>query len=373
MPVGHEEPQQLSGPSINGGQPLRGFGKLTKLLRRSETVLIIGHQNADPDAVCSAYAFSVLARKLNRKLTVRFASPDGVSRLSKQILESVPLEAIDSPTVFKSDLIVTVDTNTLQQLGNLKDAVIESARPLVMIDHHAPHPENARTAALVLCDEAATSTCEMILEMYQKTHLSLNRLVARALLIGLLVETGHLSIATRRTFKSAYDLVKAGADPEEALVLTRVTMDESERIARVKSAQRLRLERVNRWLVALSEVGSYHASAARALIALGAHLAVVAGKRDDELTVSFRATHDFTSETGMHLGTDLANPLGVRMNGMGGGHATAAGANVKGDVNDALKLALTIVREFLSHPSKHNTGTETNAQASSQSSVITQK
>lgn len=352
---------------------MRGFDKLTRLLRKSEAILIIGHQNADPDAVCSAYAFSVLARKLNRRLGVTFASPDGVSRLSKQILESLPIEATDSPNISESDLIITVDTNTLQQLGNLKDAVIQSGKPLVMIDHHAPHPENAKTAAFVLCDETSTSTCEMILELYQKAHVRLNRSVARALLIGLLVETGHLSIATRRTFKSAYDLIEAGADPEEALILTRVTMDESERIARVKSAQRLRLERVNKWLVALSEVGSYHASAARALIALGAHLAVVAGKRDDELTVSFRATHDFTSETKMHLGTDLANPLGLKMNGMGGGHATAAGANVKGEVNDALKFALTIVREFISRPLKPNTGIEGNAQASSQTRVITQK
>jgi len=35
---------------------------------------------------------------------------------------------------------------------------------------------------------------------------------------------------------------------------------------------------------------------------------------------------------------------------MGGGHQTAAGANVKGDVGDALRLALNIVREFLSRP-----------------------
>jgi nanoRNase/pAp phosphatase (c-di-AMP/oligoRNAs hydrolase) len=106
---------------------------------------------------------------------------------------------------------------------------------------------------------------------------------------------------------------------------------------------------------------------------LGAHLAIVAGKRNDELTISFRATRDFASETGMHLGTDLANPLGMRMNGMGGGHVTAAGANVKGDVNDALRISLALTREFLSRPPKPNTTTIGNAQASSQTSVITQK
>jgi len=352
---------------------LRGYTRLVKLLRRAKAVLIIGHQNSDPDAVCSAYAFSVLARRINAKLKVVFTSPEGVSKLSKQILKVVPLKVTDDPEMSGMDLIITVDTNTIQQLGELKGPVLQSGKPLIMIDHHAPHPENTKTAAFVLCNERATSTCEMILDMFRKLRLTPNRSVSQALLIGLLVETGHLSIATRDTFESAYSLIRSGADPEAALAVTRSSMDESERIARLKSAQRVRLERVDKWLVAVSEIGSYHASAARALVALGAHLAVVAGKRNDELTVSLRSTREFASETGMHLGTDLANPLGVKMGGMGGGHATAAGANVKGEVNEALKLALTLVREYVSRPPKPNTAATGYAEASSQTRVTTQE
>jgi len=351
---------------------MQGYNRLASLLRKAKAVLIIGHQNSDPDAVCSAYAFSVLAKQINRKITATFTSPDGVSKLSKQILTALPLEVTDQPDLALADLIITVDTNTLRQLGNFSQPILESRKPLIMIDHHAPHPENAKTAMFVLCDEKATSTCEMILEMYQNLRLPLKRDVAQALLVGLLVETGHLSIGTRQTFKSAYELVRAGADPDEAMALTRSTMDESERIARIKSAQRVRLERVGKWVIALSEVGSYHASAARALVALGAHLAIVAGKRNDELTVSFRATREFTAETGMHIGSDLANPLGARMNGMGGGHSTAAGANGKGEVNETLRNALVLVREFLTQSPKPNTKTINHPQDSSQSSVITQ-
>ncbi len=352
---------------------MRGYARLVKLLRKAKAVVVIGHQNSDPDAVCSAYAFTILAQRINRKIKVTFTSPGGVSKMSKQVLQVVPLDVTERPEMSGMDLIITVDTNTLQQLGDLRESIVQSAKPLIMIDHHAPHPENAKTAAFVLCDEKATSTCEMILEMYEKLHLVPNRAVCQALLIGLLVETGHLTIATRRTFESAYALVRWGADPEGAMAVTRATMDESERIARIKSAQRVRLEHVANWVVALSEVGSYHASAARALVALGAHLAIVAGKRDDELTVSFRATREFTSQTGIHLGTDLANPLGVRMNGMGGGHATAAGANVKGDVHDALSIALALVREFFSRPPKSNTERSGDAATSSQTRIITQQ
>jgi bifunctional oligoribonuclease and PAP phosphatase NrnA len=345
---------------------LRGYLHLAKLLRKARIALVIGHQNSDPDAVCSAYAFSVLARKINPTLGVSFTSPDGVSKLSKQILNSIPLQVSDQPDLSAIDLIITVDTNTLQQLGPLKESVLNSAKPLVMIDHHAPHPENAKTATLVLCDEKATSTCEIILDMYRKYRFPLGNEVSQALMVGLLVETGHMSIATRRTFRAAYLLVRAGADPETAFALTRTTMDDSERIARFRSAQRVRLERVGNYLVALSEIGSYHASAARALIALGAHLAVVAGRRNDDLTLSFRSTRDFAEGTKIHLGTDLAAPLGARMGGMGGGHPTAAGANAKGEVNDALKLALARVKELVSNPPNPNTSASANTQTSSQ-------
>jgi phosphoesterase RecJ-like protein len=352
---------------------LRGYPRLVKLLREARTVLVIGHQNSDPDAVCSGYAFAALARRINRKVKVTFASPAGVSKLSKQILQTIALAVTRDPEMSEMDLIVTIDTNTLQQLGELREPVLQSGKPLVMIDHHAPHPENRKTATFVICDEQATSTCEMVLDMYRQSHLVPSKAVSQALLVGLLVETGYLSIATRRTFESAYSLIQSGAEPEEAREITRTTMDYSERIARIKSAQRVRVEHMDKWVVALSEVGSYHASAARALVALGAHLAIVAGQRNDELTISFRATRDFVSATGMHLGRDLANPLGVRMNGMGGGHATAAGANVSGNVNEALKLSRRLIQEFLSRPPKHNTTTTGNAQASSQTSVITQE
>jgi nanoRNase/pAp phosphatase (c-di-AMP/oligoRNAs hydrolase) len=343
------------------------------MLRSAKSVLVLGHQNADPDAVCSAFAFSVLALRLNKNLKLSFAAPEGVSKLSKQILRIVPLEVTTDPNPSTVDLVITLDTNTLQQLGNLRASVVESGKPLVMIDHHAPHPDSATTATFVICDDTATSTCEMILEMYKQFRVTPSKPVSQALLIGLLVETGHLSIATRAAFNSAFALIKNGADPETALAATRSTMDESERIARMKSAQRLRMDRVGKWVIALSEVGSYHASAARALIGLGAHVAVVAGKRDSELTVSLRSTREFTSETGLHLGRDLAGPIGTRMGGMGGGHATAAGANVSGEVNQALKLASRLIRDFLMTPKKDNTPPSGNAAAPSHTGVIIQE
>ena len=348
---------------------MRKFSNVVKLLRQADSVLILGHQNSDPDALCSAYAFSVLARKINHKIRTSFCSPGGVSKLSNQILSTaVPLIINEKPNLNDFSLMVTVDTNTLQQLGELREAVQRSSKPIVMIDHHAPHAENANAVATIICEENATSTCEIILAMFTRMHIKPDRRVSQALLIGILVETGHLAIGTKKTYAAACNLIRNGADPEGAVALTRQMMEESERIARVKTAQRLRLERINRWLIATSYVGSYHASAARGLIALGAHLAIVAGKRNDELTVSFRCTREFVQESGVHLGTDLASEIGRQMGGMGGGHATAAGANVKGEPNEALKRSIRILHAILDH--KSNSLDKTNSPGSAQTQVV---
>src|SRR3972149_3758652 len=127
-------------------------------------------------------------------------------------------------------------------------------------------------------------------------------------------------------------------------------MDSSERTARIKACRRAKLVKINDWIIAFSHVSAYQASAARALVDLGAHVAAVAGKRDDGVEVSFRCTREFNMDTGIHLGRDIANPLGELLKGMGGGHAAAAGANGIGSVEKALKQCMQLFTEQLSKP-----------------------
>jgi nanoRNase/pAp phosphatase (c-di-AMP/oligoRNAs hydrolase) len=122
-------------------------------------------------------------------------------------------------------------------------------------------------------------------------------------------------------------------------------MDFSERVARLKACRRAKLFTVNDWIIALSHVSAYQASAARAIIELGSHVAVVAGQKNENIEISLRSTREFYEKTGLHLGKDVAKPLGESLHGMGGGHATAAGVNGTGDVETALKWCLRLLKE----------------------------
>jgi nanoRNase/pAp phosphatase (c-di-AMP/oligoRNAs hydrolase) len=334
---------------------VRRYEQLTKTVKVSRRVLIVGHQNADPDAVCSAYLLSRALKHMNRRLIVTAVSPDGVSKVSARVLSRLSFKVDDSAQPDDFDAIFTVDTNTLQQLGSLHQSVRNSDKPLIVIDHHAIHPETRARADLLISDDKATSACEVVLELCKATRLRLTKKDALAAFLGVAYETGHFAIATTRSLKLAYKLLEVGVDGTEALKLIRVPMDSSERIARLKSARRMNWDIIGGWLVASTAVGSFHASVARSLIGLGAHLAIVGGERQDRLTLSFRSTSEFFAGTEFHLGRDLAAILGETMGGAGGGHSTAAGATVQGKVDDAIKKSVEL---FRSHINKGKTPAE---------------
>jgi len=316
--------------------------------RNAKLVLLLCHINADPDAVCAAFAFSRLMQRLRPLLKIEIAAAQGPSRLSKFMLRSIPAELTAEPQMESAEVIVLLDTNTIQQLGEWSERVKASKAALVVIDHHASHPETERLATLSVADENASSTCEIVYRLFKEAEVKPILEEAKALFLGIAFDTRHFVLASSTTFKAVADLIDVGVKPEEALSLLSLPMDPSERIARLKASKRTKLLKINNWLIALSHVSAYQASAARALIALGAHVAVVAGQHNEKIQISMRASHDFYEKTGVHLGRDVAKPLGEYLQGMGGGHSVSAGVNGVGDVKASLKRCVKLLKEKLS-------------------------
>ena len=323
------------------------INKITALIDKSDAKLavLLCHHNADPDAVCAAFAFSQLLRRLRPKLKVTISAAHGLSKLSKFSLKSLPIKLTAQPHIENADLIVLLDTNTIQQLDEWSEQLKTSNSPLVVIDHHTSHPDTEHLATVSLTDEKASSTCEIVYQLFRETEVKPTKVEAKALFLGIAFDTRHFILASSATFKTVADLIDAGLNVEETLPLLSLPIDLSERIARLKASKRVKLKKMNEWLIALSQVSAYQASAARALIRLGAHMAVVVGQRGDKLQVSLRACRDFYEKTGIHLGRDVAKPLGDYLHGMGGGHSTSAGANGVGEVDLALKRCVRILRE----------------------------
>jgi len=316
-------------------------------VKDSEDVALFCHQNADPDATCSAFALQTLMRKLTPSTRTRIICPEGVSASTKQLLENLGITVPDDKPPSKVDLAILVDTNTIDQLGKTGERLLEAETPIVVIDHHHPHPDTVRLASHMIIDESAAAAAEVVYRLWESSKSDLGAQEARALLAAMFVETKHFLLATESSFEIAAGLVRAGADPRHLSELLSSPISRSERIARLKAAGRSQVALVGEWIIATSELGSYQSSAARALLAIGAHVAFVAGESKDKTRVNMRATEDFHGKTGVHLARDVSIPIGKKLGGVGGGHSTAAGLSVPGQPQDVLRICLDVLKESL--------------------------
>lgn len=325
------------------------IANIAKLLkeRQATFVLLLCHQNADPDALCSAYAFQGLLKRIAPNVIVEIGTGQGISKLSKHVLEHTPITVNTKPNIESADIIILLDTNTIEQLGELAETVSRSTAPIVVVDHHAAHPETLQKATIAIIEDQVSSNSEVVYNFFRQTKTKPNLNEAEALFLGIAFDTRHFVLGNASTFKTIVELCKAGVNPQEKLSLLSLPMDMSERIARIKACRRAKLIKTKEWLIALTQVSAYEASAARALIDLGAHAAAVAGQKSDNVEISLRCTRDFTKKTGIHLGVDIAQPLGEYLQGMGGGHAAAAGANGIGKAEATLLHCKKLFKEKL--------------------------
>ena len=325
-------------------QPFVDFFEKSK----PQTVLITSHENVDPDGLCSAFAIESLIHTLypDVKCVLSF---DGLNLLSQKIVDRFNLKVEklrDSPV----DGIIIVDTNSAEQLGRLKD-LINWRNPVLVIDHHVSHPNTKKIADFVIINETAVATTEIIYQIYQNMNLSLSKAIGSLLFLGLLSDSRHLLLANNETLQFVHQILDLGVNYSEMIELLSMPIERPERIARLKAAQRATLHKINEWIVAISQVSAYEASACRALMQLGADVAIVFGEKQGEIRVSARATNEITDKTNLNLAKDVMEKIGEFMHGEGGGHDRAAGCNGIDNLEGGKELALKLVRDKLTNNS----------------------
>ena len=310
-------------------------------------VLILSHQNADPDAIGSAYALKELLHALKPNISAEIFFPGGATLLSKRIMGELGISVLKEASVGDYALLLLCDTATTGQLESWKDLYASTEIPKIVIDHHTPHPDLTGSSSLMIVDEASSSTCELVCELFDEAGVKPSQTAARALLIGIVFDSKHLRLATTRTIRCVSQLLEMGCSLDEAYEMLATARTRSESIARLKGAQRMRLHKVADWTIATSQLSSYQSSTARALITLGSDVAIVAGKEGETLKASLRSSERFHAETSIHLGRDVSMALGDEFQGAGSGHPTAAGFNGEGSPKEFLRRAVQIVSDLL--------------------------
>ena len=320
------------------------------LISHAQKVLILGHHNADPDAVCSMIAFRNLLMDINPEAVCTLACDD-VSRLSKQILNLfAPDVEILEQVEGKYDLVVVLDSNSRLQVGSKFEQYLDDPSRVIVIDHHAENPDIGEISSHVIVDSTTSSTCELLTQLFEELNVKITELTANLLLCGILFDTRRFFYAQKSTLSIAIRLIDAGADYQACINSLVIRPDRSERIARLKAAGRLVVHTIDKWVIVTAKIGAFEASSCRGLIELGADVAIVGGKPSaDVVRISSRSTREFYESTGISLGADVMSPIGEIIGGTGGGHPNAAGANGRKNRKEALLKSVELIKTALMH------------------------
>lgn len=323
------------------------FQELIQILDKSDAayVLLLCHRSADADAICSAYALQCLLKRFKPDVVTEIGCPQGVNKPSKVLLEHMPITVNLKPNIESADVIILLDLNTIDQLDEVAEMIKKSKAPKIIIDHHYPNPETTKICQLCVVDENAAANCEIVYRLYVQAKVKPNVNEAKALFIGIAFDTRHFALASSTTLQIIGKLVTFGIDAQETLATFALPIDISERLAKLKTCKRAKIIRINNWIIALSHVSAYQASGAKALIDLGSHVSAVAGIKNGKIEISLRSSRQFTEKTGINLGKDIATPLGEWLQGVGGGHAMAAGVSGKGEIGTTLKQCLLLLKK----------------------------
>jgi nanoRNase/pAp phosphatase (c-di-AMP/oligoRNAs hydrolase) len=170
--------------------PSRGaLANLLQVLDRPGPLLILPHDNPDPDAMASAAALKYLAGKLLQK-PAHIVLGGIVGRAENRAMRTylnIDLVPV-SEVAFDGDVqVALVDTQPGRPNNSLPDGIV----PHVVIDHHPAYADYPGVPFLDL-REAYGATSTILTEYLRESRLDLDHKIATALFYGITAETQDL-------------------------------------------------------------------------------------------------------------------------------------------------------------------------------------
>ncbi len=324
--------------------------QLSKLFISAKNILLVCHINPDGDAIGSQLALYNYLRSTGKN--TEMLSPNYLQEFLKW------MDGSDMITVFirereksikmirESDLIVMLDFNQSNRLGEAEKYILESGAQFVIIDHHL-NPSDF--ADLIISDPSKCSTAELVHEIVKQLNGGqlLNRSYAEALYVGIITDTGNFEHGnfTGNTLRTVADLIDFGVDKEKIFNM----------IYNNFSADRMRLLgfALNKRMVVLPEYNSAYISLSRQdlkdhnnikgdtegfvnmpLSIRGVNFSTLFIEKDNFVKLSFRSKGKFP-----------VNEFAARYFS-GGGHMNASGGEYSDTPENTIAYFLKVMEEI---------------------------
>ena len=287
-----------------------------ELIGQSSHVFIMGHRNADLDAVGAAMGIACLCRKKGKKASIVLdLQANAAERLVEEIAQVPEYREVfisGQDALLESDnrsILVVVDTNRPDQVEF--KPLLEAIPRVCVVDHHR---------------RAADYISPVVVNLHE----------AKSMLAGICLDTKFFNVRTgERTFEAAAALRRMGADTTEVKKL--LQNDFQDTMAKYQIIRSARLYRQELAIAALNTTTTrvLAAQAADELLNIsGITGSFVLYPDEDQVIISARSIGSANVQM-------ILEPLG------GGGNTATAGAQMKGvSTKDALDMLVASIDKF---------------------------
>ncbi len=317
---------------------------------KGKNLLIATHDSADLDGFVSVLVLKFFFENFftNQNIFLTFSK---LSKYTKnfvvKFLQKFPdfdFPSNNEENFSNIDVIVIVDSNNLEQIK--LSSTLNLDVPFIFVDHHLDLKKNyvGNITSLNLIFENYSSTAEIILELIDNYNFDLPIPYKYLLISAILTDSGFLKYGNTETIKHLLNILQDEIEFQDVLLLLENETDISKKIASIKGLQRVKLIRVDSWLIGISHVSSFSASVASTLIKVGFDVGIVYTKEKEKYRISARAKKNVCLKTGLHLGKILN---GISNGDSGGGHDGAATLNGENDLERSLSEIIDNIKRTL--------------------------
>lgn len=307
----------------------------------ANNVLLHCHPHPDPDSIGAVLAFSEFLENNNIKFTAILGDSDYPSKLSalprNNLIQRINLSQINKESF---DVFVILDSSSWSQVSQKYDTAMPKSMTTIVIDHHA---SNTVYGDINIIDVHASSTCEMLYNLFSTWAARITPSIAMYLYVGIYGDTGGFKHPNTsfKTFKVVSELVKINPNyhqiifelennrsPEDLLLMGMALQSVSQHLNGKVGISYVSLSDFERMSISITKATK--ALVGDTLRSVINWPIVVSLVQTEPLSimVSFRTRDE--SKYDMSL---LAKSIGVD----GGGHKGAAGTTIRNTLELAIK------------------------------------
>ncbi len=199
---------------------------LASLIQTSKNVVIMGHNDADMDAMGSALGLYDFAKAFDKDVHIVYDEKRVETKTKKAFKDFYSKEEIQNMTYTLKQASYHITSETLLILTDvhrpsivMANSVLEKAERIAVIDHHRRSEEFVDHPVFVHIEPSASSASELVSEIikYSPKRIEVDNREATFMLAGILLDTNYYRQKTGvATYDASLTLKEFGADNAKA-------------------------------------------------------------------------------------------------------------------------------------------------------------